>query len=65
MVFQPETFIWAYYPQTCGFPLGATPETGANFPRLKREEGSMVREFQFLAIGFVFVFLGAIVAGVF
>jgi len=30
-----------------------------------KEEGPMVRELQLLTVGFVFVFLGAIVIGVF
>jgi hypothetical protein len=45
-------------------PLGEPNQVVQSFHRTRMEGGTMTRELQMLAVGFVFVFLGAIVVGV-
>jgi len=42
-----------------------TAEAAARLARSKGQEGSMVRDLQIMTVGLVFLFLGAIVVGVF
>jgi len=58
-----QPFSWEFCPRNI-LKLDGTHITKQNFARPCHWEDAMVRELQLIAIGLVFVFLGAIVVGV-